>query len=337
MALIGIRDGQFTLDGEPTYRGRRWRDWSLQGLLPNSRMVQGIFDDLNPATRGRWAYADGPFDAERNTREFLAAMPQWRAHGLLSFTLNLQGGSPEGYSREQPWLNSAITPDGRLRPDYLARLARILDRARELGMAPILGLFYFGQEPRLEGEAAIVRAVDAAVDWLLARDDRHVLVEIANECDVGRYVHAIIKPPRAHELVLRVRERSKGRLLVGTSFGGGAIPTDNVVATSDFLLLHGNGVKDPARMRAMVAQTRARPSFHGQPVVFNEDDHYDFEREDNNFVAALSVGASWGFFDWRRQGESLAEGYQSPPVDWGINSRRKRAFFDLLRRMTVAE
>ena len=35
--------------------------------------------------------------------EFRAAMPQGRAHGLLGPTLNLQGGSPEGYSAEQPW------------------------------------------------------------------------------------------------------------------------------------------------------------------------------------------------------------------------------------------
>lgn len=28
------------------------------------------------------------------------------------------------------------------------------------------------------------------------------------------------------------------------------------------------------------------------------------------------------------------EGYQSVPVDWGINSARKRAFFRLLRNVT---
>lgn len=28
------------------------------GLLSNSRMVQGIFDDLNPATRDQFQYAD---------------------------------------------------------------------------------------------------------------------------------------------------------------------------------------------------------------------------------------------------------------------------------------
>ena len=43
-------------------------------------MAQGIFDDLNPETRRRWAYPDtGVWDPGRNTAEFLAAMAEWRA------------------------------------------------------------------------------------------------------------------------------------------------------------------------------------------------------------------------------------------------------------------
>ena len=32
--------------------------------------------------------------------------------------------------------------------------------------------------------------------------------------------------------------------------------------------------------------------------------------------------------------EGFAEGYQSVPVDWGIHSARKRAFFAKLREIT---
>jgi hypothetical protein len=155
-------------------------------------MVQGILDDLNPQTRDRWAYPDtGRWDPDRNTDEFVAAMPEWRRHGLLAFTLNLQGGSPEGYSREQPWHNSAISEDGTLRPDYMARLRRILERADELGMVVILGVFYIGQDARLRDEAAIVRALDNAVDWVLDQGYRNVLLEVNNECNV-RYHHPIL-------------------------------------------------------------------------------------------------------------------------------------------------
>jgi hypothetical protein len=73
---IGIRGDQFLINGEPTYKGRTWNGDRIEGLLMNSRMVQGIFDDANPATVQRWAYPDtGRWDPLWNTREFIAAMP----------------------------------------------------------------------------------------------------------------------------------------------------------------------------------------------------------------------------------------------------------------------
>jgi hypothetical protein len=125
----------------------------------NLRLVQGIFDDLNPETRLKWAYPDaGVRDPGRNTREYIAAMPEWRRHGALDFTINLQGGSPEGYSTAQPWENSAIDPAGALRPGCMARLARILHRAGELRMVAVVGFFYFGQDQRVRDEAAVQTA-----------------------------------------------------------------------------------------------------------------------------------------------------------------------------------
>ncbi|HKX60403.1 MAG TPA: hypothetical protein VJS65_01145 [Verrucomicrobiae bacterium] len=333
---VSIVGQAFHLNGQPTYQGRSWKGRKMEGLLLNSRMVQGIFDDQNPETAGQWAYPDtGRWDAERNTREFIAAMPEWRRHGLLAFTINLQGGSPQGYSTSQPWRNSAINEDGSLREDYLQRLERVINRADELGMVVILGLFYFGQDERLKDEAAVVRATDNAARWFLDKGWRNLLIEINNECNV-RYDHAILRPARVHELIDRVKkmERAGGRLLVGTSYGGGFIPLENVVRVSDFLLLHGNGVSDPKRIGEMVRQTRAVPGYTPKPILFNEDDHFNFDQPTNNFVAALDEFVSWGYFDYRMRGEGFAEGYQSVPVDWGIRSDRKRGFFRLVSEMT---
>ena len=336
---VGIVGERFVINGAPTYAGREWREHRIEGLLLNSRMVQGIFDDRNPDTVARWAYPDtGKWDAERNTREFLAAMPVWRRHGLLGFTINLQGGSPQGYSKDQPWHNSAIEADGSLRADYLGRLERILDRADELGMVALLGIFYFGQDERVRDEAAVVRAVENTVRWLANRGYRNVLLEINNECNVPRYERPILKPDRVHELIERAKTVSgggaEGRLLVGTSYGGGAIPGENVVRASDFLLLHGNGVSDPRRIVEMVRETRRVRGFADRPVpiVFNEDDHFDFEKEQNNFAAAVSEGASWGYFD--PGASNYQDGYQCPPVAWGLNTERKRAFFRRVAEMT---
>jgi hypothetical protein len=52
----------------------------------------------------------------------------WRRRGLLALNLNLQGGSPQGYSQSQPGHHSAFDADGGLLPAYLARLERILFR-----------------------------------------------------------------------------------------------------------------------------------------------------------------------------------------------------------------
>lgn len=204
-------------------------------------------------------------------------------------------------------------------------------------MAVILGLFYFGQDERLADEAAVVRGVDNAVDWVLERGYRHVMIEVNNETNV-RYDHAILRPDRVHELIERVktRQREGRRLLVSTSYGGGTVPRENVVRSSDFLLLHGNGVQEPARIRNMVDDCHAMPAYRGQPILFNEDDHFDFDKPDNNMLAAVSRHASWGYFDFRMKGEGFDEGYQSVPVNWGISSARKRGFFELLRRMTGA-
>lgn len=335
---VSIVGEAFHLDGRPTYAGRTWRGQKIEGLLLNSRMVQGTFNDRNPETVARWAYPDtGKWDADRNTREFIAAMPEWKAHGLLAFTLNLQGGSPEGYSKTQPWENSAFAPDGSRRAEDFARVEKIVRCADELGMVVILGYFYFGQDERLTDEAAVIRATDAATDWVLERGFRNVLIEVNNECNV-RYDHAILQPERVHELIARVKSRARDgrRLLAGTSYGGGTIPKENVVRASDFLLLHGNGVKDPARITEMVRATREVPGYSPKPILFNEDDHFDFDQPMNNFVAAVSAGASWGYFDFRKKGEGFDEGYQSVPVNWGISSARKRGFFDLLREITDA-
>ncbi len=336
---VSITGEDFRINGQLTYAGRQWRGHRIEGLLLNSRMVQGIFDDLNPDTASRWAYPDtGRWDANRNTREFLAAMPEWRRHGLLAFTLNLQGGSPEGYSKSQPWHNSAFTEDGSLRTEYLGRLDRILARADELGMVVILGYFYFGQDQRLTDEAAVVQAVDNATQWILQRGYRNVLIEINNECNVKSYDHAILKPDRVHELIERVQrtKRDGRRLLVGTSYGGNTIPRENVVRTSDFLLVHGNGVKTPARIAEMIHLTRAVPGYRPLPILFNEDDHFAFDQSENNFIAAVSEHASWGFFDYRMKDEGAEAGYQSPPVQWGLSSDRKRSFFQLLAEITGA-
>ncbi len=330
---VSIQGEKFFINGKPTFEGRTWQGVSVEGLLPNSRMVQGVFDDLNPETVDKWKYPDtGKWDPERNNREFMEAMAEWRKNGLLAFTINFQGGSPEGYSSQQPWENNAFNPNGTLRAPFAQRMEKIVKKADELGMVVILGIFYFGQDQRLDDEKAVVAAVDQVTDWIISNRFSNVIIEVANESDNKAYDHDIIKKDRIHELIVRIKKKAP-ELLVSTSFNGGSIPPDRVVEVSDYVILHGNGVHQPARITEMVETVRALPSWRPMPIVFNEDDHFDFDKPVNNFINATKAYASWGYFDFRMKNEGFDEGYQSVPVNWGISSDRKIGFFNKVKEI----
>jgi len=335
--VISIDSTQFKINGQLTYPQRYWEDKKIEGLLFNARMVQGIFDDSNPVTRKKWKYPKNVnFNAYRSTKEFVAAMPSWKEKGLLAFSLNMQGGSPMGYGNKD-WINTPYDSLGNLKKDYLIRLDQILQKADELEMAVILGLFYFGQDQHLKDEEAVITAVDNTINWLHQMQYRNVLIEINNECDSRAYDHEILKEARVHELMKNVKDNVQNdyRYLVSTSFEGHVIPTDNVIKHADFILLHGNGVNEPFKISEMVETTRNVEVYRPMPILFNEDDHYAFDRPKNNFKAAIEAYASWGYFDYRRKAEGFANGFQSVPVDWKINSPRKKWFFNYLEDITL--
>jgi hypothetical protein len=343
---VAIRDDGFVINGDPTYAGRAWNGLKIEGLLFNARMVQATFDDLNPETAGKWAYPDtGKWDPERQNREFVAALEEYRSHGILAVTVNFQGGNPSGYSPNQPWHNSAFREDGSMRPEYLERMRRVLDRADEMRMVVILGIFYFGQDERLKDESAVIAGFDNALGWVVDGGWRNVIIEVDNECDIDgvipsaekthfSYQHPILRAPRVHELIERGKRVSGkgGHLLVGTSFCGGSVPTANIVGASDFILIHGNGVTDPSRIAGIVRETRKVPGYRPMPILYNEDDHFDFDKPRNNMLAAVGEYASWGYYDPGKN--DYVDGYQSPPTNWGLNTDRKRSFFAKVKEIT---
>src|SRR5262249_29129731 len=84
----------------------------------------------------------------------------------------------------------------------------------------------------------------------------------------------------------------------------------------------------------MVDDTMKLPSYRGQPILFNEDDHFDFDKPQNNMLAALRAYASWGYFAYRMAGEPFDDGYQSVPVNWTITSPLTREFVVLVSKVT---
>jgi hypothetical protein len=335
--VVSIKGNQFFINNKATYQGRFWQGHKIEGLLMNARMVQGIFDDLNTESSNEFSYPDTQkWNADRNTNEFIAAMPNWYEHGLNAFTLNMQGGSPYGYGNKK-CLNPGYNADGSLMQPYMNRLEKILKKADELQMVVILGLFYFGQDQHLKDEKAVINAVDNMCNWVLKNGYKNILIEINNECDYNTYDHDILKPNRVSELIERVKNKKyKGRrLLVSTSFTGKKVPSASVIKVADFILLHGNGAKLPSQIQVQIDSTKRLMGNRSMPIVNNEDDHFGFEKDENNFTVSIKNYVSWGYFDYRFKGETdYKEGYQSVPVDWGINSERKKGFFNKVKEIT---
>jgi hypothetical protein len=321
---VTINGTQFYINGVVTNRGA-----PAQGLLMNSRMVQAAFDDENPQTVAKWRYPDsGRWSAGRNTQELVRSIPSYAAKGLNAITINLQGGSPTGRPDNAPAnVTTAFKPDGSVKHAWLSRVDKVIRACARNRMVVIVGLFYFGQDQRLDGQRAIFSAADNATRWLVKQRYRNVLVEIDNEANLN-YNHEILKPQRVAELIRRVRNRSHGRLRVSTSLAGGAIPPDAVIRASDFVLLHGNG-QSPGSIGAMVDRVRATDAYRARPkpIVFNED-----STNLANLEAAVQKKASWGYYD---QGSSnYVDGFQSPPVSWAIDTAKKRAFFQAVAFLT---
>jgi len=333
--MIRIERDRFLIDGKPTYREIPQANPKVLGRLFNFRAVQATFDDENPETRRMWKYPDGSkYDPERQTNEFIAHLPEYKKHGVIGFTINFQGGGPvEGqFVTRQRWINTAFREDGSIKPNYTSRIKKVIEAAGKLGMIPIVGFFYFGQDHRLRDNKAVIQAVINAVEFLKSLKNENLLIEIANETD-NMYSHRILRPWRVHELIALAREVSDGLFLVSTSWTARVLPPDEVIEEGDFVLLHGNG-RDPEGIRDMVRTVRKKTH---KPIVFNEDPADWWAKAENisedieklitdKLETAFEEGASWGFYD---QGKSnYWDGFQSPPTNWAINTRRKKAFFD---------
>lgn len=335
--VVSIHEDNFLINGQPTYPGRYWKGYKIEGLLLNSRMVQGIFEDLNPAKVDTFAYPDTKkWDADRNTNEFIHAMPTWKSYGLNAFSINMQGGSPTGYGNFN-FLNPGFNPNGSLMEPYMKRLDKILSKADELQMVVFLGIFYFGQDQNLNDENAIIAAVNNLTDWLFEKEYRNVIIEINNETNPKSYDHEILKPKKVYELVKLVRNKEKKgyRYLVTTSSPAPLPLIKSVVDESDLVLFHANALRSTQKFQAKIKEAKEIIGDRKMPIAINEDDNYAFESDTSHFEIAIKNHISWGYFDYRRQGVTdMKEGFQSVPVDWSINSDNKKAFFNKVKEIT---
>jgi len=335
-------------------------------MLFNIRTVNATFDD----TLGKvdWGDDDGthpendsagygpwrsPESAFENTRRFIAALPEYRAWGILAVNLNFQGGHPlqgkpgieegRGSANRRAnghrdfYHNSGFRPDGSIDEGYAGRIASVIEACDRLGMVVILQLFYFGQDTVFGDEEGVRSAVDNAVDFVRAGGWRNVLLEIANEVMKGHYHHNVLKPGRVAELVARVRERgaeipvstSEAALLSGGQWAEGEI--DEVFSVLDVVLLHGGDgidhgdVGDRTEVAHKLDLIESRPWYveKPRPIVFNESDG------ELAFEAAVERGASFGL-------HSTPYFQTMFPPKWGVWENETMWLLEKVKQVTGA-
>lgn len=306
---LNIRDTQFTINNHLTYSTIPGTRPEAHGLLMNARFIQGIFDDK--AEPGRFSRFGYTWDAEANTDRLIAALPQWQQYGLLAFTVGLQGGMPVLTIDNNSINNNPFSEGGtKIDPAYLKRLDRLIQAADALGMVVIVSLLYQGQSNRMADGRCIRNAVSSASRFLKEAAYTNVIIEVANEYNVGNFRnHPLVYYPQGIASLIDLARQESGGLPVGSS-GGGLVYSAEVCRASDVILVHGNGGTEQSYYN-MLRKVQALNL--NRPIVCNED-----SPRFTQLKVALKTGTSWGYYNTHTK--------QEPPADWSI-TRGEDQFF----------
>ena len=291
-----------------TYAGPEFRP-EAQGKLMNLRLAQALFHD-------DWM-TEQPFDPDRNTDSVIAALDFYRRHGILMINVSLQGGDA-GYDKAVNGIDrrngyrfgpqkgtyvSLFQPDGSLKPTWLDRLDRLLRAADQRGMVVNIIYFYQGQDEVFASTKSIHAAARNITDWLVSRNHRNIIIDVANEYDLGsRWDFNGYIPQNILPLIDEVRDRfHQGRfdVPVTASSDSRMLYPRSLAGQTDIVLLHGNN-------RNPEMKTRRAMELEGidRPVLMNEDDNGRQTTAANlaNDFASCDIffrhAAGWGYMPW---------------------------------------
>ena len=256
---------QFRINGGITYPGQ-----TAEGALMNVRMVNSVFEDTNRPS----------FNPSANTDEFVGRMRDYVSLGVRAFTVSLQGGYP-GYEGAR---NTAFLKNGALQSGYLARAARVIERADALGAVIVLSLYYQRQDQYLQDEQAIKAGVVNAVDWIRGKGYRNVILEVVNEYGHSGFNHGILRSDAGVAGLIRLAKNRYPGLPVAASYLRNGQITSQVAAASDIIIVHFNSTS----LSDIATRVRALRTAHpNKPIVCNEDAR-------TGSAAAAAAGASVG-------------------------------------------
>ena len=300
---VNINGEKFLINGKLTYSEMQSSNPKVHGLIMNARFIQAIFDDK--AMPERFArFGRDKYDPEKNTEDFIKALPEWYKYGLRAFTVGLQGGGPCFTIDDLSSIyNSPYSIDGKdLDKHYVRRLDKVIRAADELGMVVIVSFLYQSQSHRFKDGKSIRNAVAAASRMLKEGGYTNVIIEVANEHTVGGFKnHPIIYSGEGMAYLIELARQESGGMLVGCSPAGGEVIKE-VCEASDVIFVHGNGLSRQL-FHNMIKKVR---SFNlNKPIVCNEDSQCVGQMK-----VCFNEYVSWGYYN------NLTK--QEPPADWTI-------------------
>lgn len=315
-----IENGDFYINGVKTYEDGDTNDKRIHGLLFNTRFIQGVFDDENPDNIGKYDRFGRTFDAEENTDKLIEALAEWYEAGVRAITVGLQGGGPIFTYDDWSVIHSGcFSEDGKqMNEAYKRRLLKILHACDNLGILVIVSFLYQAQEHLFHDGTAMVEAVRTASTFLEKSGYENIIIEVANEHNVGNFSrHPIINSGEGiASLIKLAREWSGGKFAVGAS-GGGGFCTQEVIENSDVILVHGNGLRRQ-EYYDFIRNIQKKEPF--KPIVCNEDSQMFSQLE-----VAYATHTSWGYYNNFTK--------QEPPSDWGITPGEDEFFARRLKDM----
>lgn len=308
-----IEGSDFYINGQKTYAELPGSDPQIHGLLFNARFIQGVFEDKNPANRKKYDRFGKTFDPDENTEALIRALPAWYEKGLRAITVGLQGGGPIYTYPDWSVIDSGcFSRDGKRMDDGCCRrLEKIIRACDELGMLVIVSILYQAQIHLLRDGLAMAEAVRTACGFLKELDCSNVIIEVANEHDVGEFFrHPLFFSGEGIGLLVGLAKEWSGEKFAVGSSGGGGSWSPELLESSDVILVHGNGLR---RQEYYDFIRRVREHQPDKPIVCNEDSQMF-----GQLAVSRATHTSWGYYNNFTK--------QEPPADWGI-TQGEDAFF----------
>ena len=293
-----------------TYDSGRHRR-KVRGSLALVRVTQGVFDD-------EWL-KETSFDPDANTGALIEQLDLYKQHGIGGIVVALQGTDP-GYDgavngvdraasadlgEQSGALVSAYNPDGSLKPEWTARLDRLIKAADQRGMVVCLVLFQQDQDESLASREAIIAAAGNVARHLIETNARNVMLDVADAWDEpeGRWDHRRFIPRYVEYLIRAVRDEFQHAdftLPIGASSGSGMLYPMSLARLCDVVLLQGDG----RTIEDKLARSRQFKEYE-RPVLMVSDSNGDastldqLQREREVAETYLLAASGWSFVPTR--------------------------------------